>query len=1579
MRTLVRSSLVLVIAALLLGAPAAARAEVTNIIATNEAGEPLDDAVTTIDVNEPLWAYITTTTGAIICVHPDPVLAGSSCNDDGVWGVSAASPFFAGPVPVTAAPLKPGFWRLIATRKLGAYGDDGLENVSQPFAVTVCQGDCPKPSPPDPSFAKSVFTRVAESMKGVCELSKLLTDAKIAQNAKQAYDLFVTDGVGAGVGMAAVSILVDTEIQSTVGVFTKPPLLPGKFGAGLWGMCSAFFGIQFPELPIPFVDGPGVKVPGPLGALAKWIYDPPDASFELVAHPDPIDWSQIDTSIMEDPSRGLGVAREVDALRADLVAGTTSWERFQGAMEAGDSAAEFQHAQAGAVGRQFSAVHGALGRLALEVDDLSALLQAEPDLPLSITQEEIDRGTAYRQRVHDSGFTDAEIAQMHAAGLGDAAIADLRSQLGDDEGGTIAAGDSIIDKLTRLSDDLRAAQPAVDEFAREAAAFAGETNVPPVAHFSIDHPAADPLRIDVTDASDNADLDPLTITWDFGDGSTAPGTAGGTVSHTYTDSGTYDVTETVSDDSTTDTLTKSVRVGLGNGAPTAVDDALTTPEDTPGVLDVVANDSDPDHDHLTVTVTAPAGHGTASCDPGGTCTYTPFGDYSGSDSFTYRADDGLGGTATATVNVTVTEVNDVPYAAADGAEVPYGGTDTLVDVLANDSPGGGEVDQTLMLDAITAPPAHGTAAIEAGGIRYTPDPGFGGRDAFTYRACDDGTTAGAPDPQCGTADVSVWVRTRPPVAGADTLTTDEDTSGSVDVLANDSDPDGNPLSVDTSPRESPHGETTCTADGTCTYTPAKDYNGPDVVAYVLRDSSDETATGTITVTVDPVNDAPVAHADRLFTRPATPATVDVLADDTDVDGDSLQVAASTDGAHGHVSCTAGGVCTYTPDAGFSGRDTFGYTATDGHGGTDHADVSVIVMLATPPANVLDSKGRDFWLTFGTNLGTPVLSLFVTGDRSTTGTLAGTYPDLPSPFAVHAGDVTTIGVPTAAALDPDGGNAVRIVPDSALHLTAADEVSVYGLNLVTYTTDAYLGLPTDVLGTDYLALGWGNGTPRFDWNESELSVVAMADGTDVTLTPPGGSATTYHLDAGDVLVDHDRADGGDVTGTAIHATHRVAVVGGNQCANIPTTAGFCDHVVEEIPPVSTWGREFVTAPLAERAGGDRFRILASQDGTTVKVGDTVVANLDRGQFHELLLDHAASITASAPVLVAQYANGSEFDLCAESLCDPFMMLVPPYEQFLQSYTVTTPANGYRDNLINVVVPSRGAGTIRLDGETQPASAFHAIAGTGFAYAQLPVSVGTHIVESPDAPFGAFVYGWDSYDGYGYPAGLSLAPVAEAHQLVLAPRGATWTTGTRNCVTGTLTDAHGAPLKDVRVDYTVTGAHPRTASVTTDAAGKAALCVQESTAGADTVAARVGSVADQVTETWAAPVTPTPTPTPTPSPTPTPTPTPKATPPPTIDDIVDLPSTKRCVSRRKFTIRIRKPKGDAIRKAVVMVDGKPAKVRKGARFTAVIDLRGLRKGRFVVRITVTTAKHRTIRGTRNYKTCAHKRGKTHHIKV
>jgi Bacterial Ig domain/Putative Ig domain len=199
-----------------------------------------------------------------------------------------------------------------------------------------------------------------------------------------------------------------------------------------------------------------------------------------------------------------------------------------------------------------------------------------------------------------------------------------------------------------------------------------------------------------------------------------------------------------------------------------------------------------------------------------------------------------------------------------------------------------------------------------------------------------------------------------PVAGDDEVTTAEDTAVTVDVLANDSDPDGDPLTV-TAFTQPAHGSVTLAA-GTVTYTPDADFYGADAFGYTVGDG-EATDTASVAVTVTPVNDAPVAADDAAATDEDEPVTIDVLANDLDLDGDALVVLDVTQPATGTV-VNAGGDVIYTQAFDFSGTDTFTYTAGDGNGGTDTATVVVTVNdtqhapTVAVPADQASTEGDD---------------------------------------------------------------------------------------------------------------------------------------------------------------------------------------------------------------------------------------------------------------------------------------------------------------------------------------------------------------------------------------------------------------------------------------------------------------------------------------------------------------------------------------------------------------------------------------------------------------------------------------------
>ncbi len=203
-----------------------------------------------------------------------------------------------------------------------------------------------------------------------------------------------------------------------------------------------------------------------------------------------------------------------------------------------------------------------------------------------------------------------------------------------------------------------------------------------------------------------------------------------------------------------------------------------------------------------------------------------------------------------------------------------------------------------------------------------------------------------------------------PTANPDEATTPEDTPIVIDLIGNDTDPNGDELTVVTC--ESPNGTPTINADGTITYTPNPDFNGTDVITYTVTDPAGNQSTSTVTVTVTPVNDAPEANPDTGTTDFNTPIVINVIGNDTDVDGDGLAVTGTPTSADGTVVDNGDGTLTFTPNDGFTGDAVIDYTITDGNGGSDSSTVTILVgapdrdgiVRGTDAGNLIDTAYID---------------------------------------------------------------------------------------------------------------------------------------------------------------------------------------------------------------------------------------------------------------------------------------------------------------------------------------------------------------------------------------------------------------------------------------------------------------------------------------------------------------------------------------------------------------------------------------------------------------------------------------------
>ena len=515
-----------------------------------------------------------------------------------------------------------------------------------------------------------------------------------------------------------------------------------------------------------------------------------------------------------------------------------------------------------------------------------------------------------------------------------------------------------------------------------------------------------------------------------------------------------------------------------------------------------------------------------------------------------------------------------------------------------------------------------------------------------------------------------------------------------------------------------------------------------------------------------------------------------------------------------------------------------------------ATIAVIAtgVLGVAPAKAApDNLGTEFWLAFPGNISanSSEKSLFITGPTPASGTVEIPGLGFSEAFTVTPGSVTTVALPIQTDLSVQEG-----IEAKGIHVTADQEVAVYGLNRLSATTDAYLGLPVDVLGTDNIVLGIGTGLG----GTSEFGIAAAHDATTVTITPTvdsfGGrtAGVPYNvvINRGEAYQLRAQVAQTDLSGTVITSDKPISLYGGHQCANIPDQLFFaCDHVVEQMAPTNTWGRSFGTVPLKTRSNGDTFRIVASQDGTDVQVNGASVATLNRGQVHQQIIQGNSTITSNNPILVGQYSNSTSFDNAPNA--DPFEMIIPPLEQFQNAYTVSTPASGFVTNVINVVAPDSAVGSVSIGGGNIPASEFTPIGATGFSGAQVDVPLGTHNLGGTQ-PFGVFSYGFGSFDSYGYAGGQSFASIASVVSISVEPPTQKHLVNTVGCVVATPKDSAGAGVPGVRVDFEVAGVNPETGFVVADDKGEARFCYNGKNLGEDTITASVGQLKGTATKSW-----------------------------------------------------------------------------------------------------------------------------------
>ncbi|WP_276134819.1 Ig-like domain-containing protein, partial [Polluticoccus soli] len=621
-----------------------------------------------------------------------------------------------------------------------------------------------------------------------------------------------------------------------------------------------------------------------------------------------------------------------------------------------------------------------------------------------------------------------------------------------------------------------------------------------------------------------------------------------------------------------------------NDPPVAVNDTTTTNEDTPVNIPVVKNDSDPDNPLGIPIVGIPPSNGTVVVNADSTITYTPDLNFNGTDSFTYAICDG--GTPnlcdTATVFITIDPVNDPPVAVNDTTTTNED-TPVTIPVLANDS----DPDDPLGVPIVGTPPANGSVVVNADStITYTPDLNFNGTDSFTYAICDGGTPN-----LCDTATVYITIDpvNDPPVAVNDTTTTSEDTPVTIPVLANDSDSDS-PLGVPIVGTPPSNGSVVVNADSTITYIPDPNFNGTDSFTYAICDGGTPNLcdTATVFITIDPVNDPPVAVNDTALCNSISGTAIAVLSNDLDVDGDILQgdsislvvpigatniitnangnIIGATMPGEGAWSVASNGIITFMPITGFTNAPTpMGYTVKDSMGAVSNTAIIVL------PSAIVTSVSIT---PIACNGGLGAIDLAVTGGSS------GNYTYSWSNSAVTE-DLSNIPAGVYVVTITDGNGCTHI-----------DTVILQEPALLSATTTSIQ--PTCNGGTGSIDLTVNGGIAPYSYNWSNGATTE-----DLTNLTQGVYTVTITDANGCTTIVSDTIDSGPTVITATTLATNVTCDGKLGAIDLTVAGG--------TPPYSySWSNGAVTEDLDSLTTGIYTVIITDFNGCITTHTDTIRA-------------------------------------------------------------------------------------------------------------------------------------------------------------------------------------------------------------------------------------------------------------------------------------------------------------------------------------------------------------------------------------
>ena len=371
-----------------------------------------------------------------------------------------------------------------------------------------------------------------------------------------------------------------------------------------------------------------------------------------------------------------------------------------------------------------------------------------------------------------------------------------------------------------------------------------------------------------------------------------------------------------------------------------------------------------------------------------------------------------------------------------------------------------------------------------------------------------------------------------------------------------------------------------------------------------------------------------------------------------------------------------------------------------------------------------------------------------------------------------------------------------VRNKGVWIHATDAITVHGMNDASNSADGFVALPCyDFQQQNYVFYAVSTHYIQTSDNSSavqlmsQVLLVGCENNTQLTITPTqtieipsdlvtGTNSPISVTSGGSHIVTLDRLQTFmfhstlDLTGSTVVSNKPIAFFSGHECAEVPVGVEACDHLVEQLPPSLTWGRQFYVASSQGKSAGEQYKLITSSPTTTVvcycyssgesvsQIFSTTLNGTGSSYEFNLAQDMFCSVRANSPVLLVQFAIGASRE--PSEYGDPFMMMIPPVEQYRNNYTFVT-QSGFQ-NAVTIIVASQFLNTadVVLNGSSISSAAWTQIycsTETVCAYGtRISLSVGSNFIyhRNPTTRLGTFVYGFSRHVSYGYPAGMQLVP-------------------------------------------------------------------------------------------------------------------------------------------------------------------------------------------------------------------------------